>query len=128
VVPWFIISYDSSGKRPGSDRLGPLRPFTLMRASSLSLLAAFAASLGLLSVACSGAEEAERPAGLEDAGSMGGSNTPQEVGCEGDAERSCTVTFNQANGAKSCFTGVQFCDDGAWSACFEPEYDPRLSN
>lgn len=95
---------------------------------ALHHLAVLTATVGLLCASCSGAEEAGRPAGLEDTGGMGGSNTRQQFRCEADAERTCTVTFNQANGAKSCFTGIQFCDDGAWSACFETEYDPRLSD
>ena len=91
--------------------------------SSPSYLAV-ALSCAVASLACSGEGEFERPTGI-DQGGMGGAGI--QVGrCTADQERDCSVTFQQANGAKSCFRGVQFCQDGAWSDCFEPVNDPRV--
>jgi hypothetical protein len=84
-----------------------------------------AALLVLLSVACSGEQEADRPAGLENSGNMGGAQVGEPTLCKDAAERVCSVTFHQANGAKSCFTGIQFCEGGIWSECFDPANDPR---
>lgn len=83
------------------------------------LLLGAACSLG-----CSGEGESDRATGI-DQGGMGGTGV-HVGGCSDEEERSCSVTFHQANGAKSCFTGVQFCQDNAWSDCFEPDNDPRV--
>jgi hypothetical protein len=121
-----VVSSIGRATRPVAMR-GPAErsknpPPKAMKSSPLYL--AVLLSGAALALGCSGEGETDRPTGI-DHGGMGGAGV-HVGGCNDDEERSCSVTFHQANGAKSCFTGLQFCEAGMWSDCFEPEHDPRV--
>lgn len=86
------------------------------------------ALLGAVWGGCSGAPE-ERAAPYTHASSVSEGGAPAEDAhppferppCEEGAQRECIVRRRQGNGVVSCWTGTQFCVDGEWSECFEPE-------
>ncbi len=86
-----------------------------MRHSAASLLLAFACG-------CSGDDSA----GNYDAYSGEGGALPffgattQSGACDTEASRrTCSVYVQQANGVKSCFQGIQYCEQGVWTQCLE---------
>ena len=48
---------------------------------------------------------------------------PPPKGCKEGASRECKVELGEHNGVKSCFVGVEVCEDGEWTVCGEKEED-----
>ena len=89
----------------------------------------FATLIGAVASACGNSGEEERPTGIVAGGGHGGALPGIELGsCEGDEsnERECTIYITQASGVTSCFQGIQYCSDGTWTECLDPDHDPRV--
>lgn len=88
---------------------------------SLPLLAAL--FLAQAAIGCA-AESEDRP----EAWNEGTSEAPltesaAPLGCVEETQRECTIVIEQASGVRSCWKGVQFCVDGAWSECTAVDAD-----
>lgn len=97
-----------------------------MKSPPLFLLLALTLTL-LLHIGCSGTDHAPPPPPPLAMGGQSGDERPIVGACEGDEtlERKCTVYITQSNGVTSCFSGIQFCEDGKWSECFGTDYEGR---
>ena len=79
------------------------------------------------SVACGAAGEDYRPPMLTMG--LGGAAAPDAEtssislpeSCDDGDEARCSVVVHQASGVTSCFPGVTYCIEGAWTECFDPE-------
>lgn len=91
----------------------------LGRASVVGVIAVIAAGCG--------AEEESRPAGAANlGGDTGFGGAVLSIGsCDEDGDpRECKVYHHQANGVVSCYSGVQFCEDGRWTDCLAADTTP----
>lgn len=84
------------------------------------------AVISMIASGC-GNEEENRPTGaLNLGGGTGFGGAVLSIGTcdESDEARECKVYHHQANGVTSCFSGVQFCEDGQWSDCLASDSEP----
>jgi hypothetical protein len=90
-------------------------------------LALLLTSVLLLPIGCGATDHAPPPPPTSPTGGQAGDDGPMIGACEGDEtlERTCTVYITQSSGVTSCFSGVQYCDDGKWSECFGVYDEPR---
>lgn len=44
--------------------------------------------------------------------------------CDQGAERKCSVILGKYDGVVSCFVGVQYCANGVWGPCQDPNAPP----
>jgi len=52
-----------------------------------------------------------------------GPDDPPPGECADGTTKDCKVTLPEHNGVKSCFEGVQTCEDGAWGECSKKQHD-----
>ncbi len=88
--------------------------------SRLTLLAALLVAAA--SIGCA-AESEERPEAWSEATSEA-PLSQEPLGCVEEAQRECVIVIEQASGVRSCWKGVQFCVDGAWSDCLVQSNEP----
>lgn len=61
-------------------------------------------------------------AGGSDSDDPRNSDTHSHQGsCPEGSVRDCRITIHQASGVTSCWDGVQFCEDGTWGGCMNPD-------
>ena len=85
-----------------------------------SLVAVFAASLALFSVACQGADGSPQYTGGDVHGSVTGSST-QALECEAGSTQTCTIWLGQHGDLSNCIHGVDVCSEGAWTGCIDDD-------
>lgn len=123
--------------RRREETVGPIFSHRLTRWSDLLTIAHMlsralsivACAVAVVTTAACGTSDRSSPSGYLGMGGQTGYGGAVNVGrCSGDEtmERECSITVKQASGVKSCFTGFQYCDDGYWTECLDPEHDPRV--
>jgi hypothetical protein len=94
------------------------------------LIALFAASLALFSVACAGGDDSPQYSAtdLHGSSSVTGTST-QALECESGATAACTIWLGQHGDLSNCVHGLDVCSNGSWTGCIDDETlasDPDL--
>jgi hypothetical protein len=85
-----------------------------------SLVALFAASLALFSIACQGGDNESPQYSAMDVHGTTGTST-QALECDTGATQSCTIWLGQHGDLSNCIHGMDVCSDGAWTGCIDDE-------
>ena len=92
------------------------------------LVALFAASLALFSVACAGGDDSPQYTPSDIRGAVTGTST-QALQCESGSTATCTIWLGQHGDLSNCAHGLDVCANGSWTGCIDEETlasDPDL--
>jgi len=84
------------------------------------LVALFAASLALFSVACAGGNDSPRYTASDIEGSATGTSA-QALECESGSSATCTIWLGQHGDLSNCVHGLDVCANGSWTGCIDDD-------
>jgi hypothetical protein len=84
------------------------------------LVALFAASLALFSVACAGSDDSPGYTATDVRGGVAGTSV-QALECEAGSTSTCTIWLGQHGDLSNCVHGLDVCSNGSWTGCIDDE-------